>query len=63
MYQPTSWEEKEIERLSEKEPDEPAFVTRAREHMIELIKEGKMNQILYDEWGEVYYPVDPDSHD
>jgi len=46
---------KEVERLSQKHKDEPPFVTKRKREMIRLIKEGKLNDIQSDEWGEVYY--------
>lgn len=63
MYQPTLWEQKEIERLGKKDVDEPEFVTKAKQRMIKRIKEGRSDEIIYDEWGEVYYPTDPDLDD
>ncbi len=63
MQKLTYWEQKEIERLSKKEADEPEFVTKRKQEMIKLIKEGKSDEIMYDEWGEVYYPITPDLSD
>ncbi len=56
-------EHREIKRLSEREEDEPPFVTERKQEMIALIKAGKINEIGYDEWGEVFYHVDPDNSD
>ncbi len=51
----TDEERREIERLSQKKEDEPSFVTKQKKDMIRLIKAGRMNEIRFDEWGEVYY--------
>jgi hypothetical protein len=60
MYKLTDWEERWIERLREKEELEPEFVTKAKQEMIRLIEEGRSNEIVYDEWGETHYFVDPE---
>ena len=59
----TDLERQEIERLSKKEENEPDFVTQRKKEMIELIKAGKMFEIERDEWGEVFYPIDPNNSD
>jgi hypothetical protein len=59
----SSLEQRVIERLSRQEVDEPAWVTRRKQAMIQRIKDGKINDITYDEWGEVYYPIDSDNPD
>ena len=63
MSKLSAHEQREVERLSQKEKDEPAFVTQKKQAMIRLIKAGKFNDIEFDEWGEVYYPIDPENHD
>src|SRR5512147_1761430 len=59
-YEPTDRERRWIERLRETEKNEPEFVTKNKQEMIRLIEAGRSGEIEYDEWGEVYYPVDPE---
>lgn len=59
----TDLELREIERLSQKEEDEPEYVTKRKQEMIELIKAGRIDEITFDEWGEVFYFIDPNNSD
>ena len=59
----TDLELREIERLSQKEEDEPEFVTKRKQEMIALIKAGRIDEITRDEWGEVFYLIDSNNSD
>jgi hypothetical protein len=60
VYEPNDLERRWIERLREKEEREPEFVTKKKQEMIRLIEAGRGDEIVYDEWGEVHYFVDPE---
>jgi hypothetical protein len=60
VHKPTDWEQRWMERLREKEEQEPEFVTKRKQEMIRLIEAGRGNEIVYDEWGEAHYSVDPE---